>query len=262
MHHYFCPAAEAWQPSWWEVLSLLFKPPSQPMPMLVATRQHVTSSLLSIAPGQHAAGRDLELTLPHRVTAIWRTGLTMRSTATARWLRAMLADYRDRSLVRHHGPFCPSPPASARSGAVSRARVSSRSASRMSPSRRVASVPSRSQMRVGMLIPNCCSSSRSQAGSESGVPDRPGQSPVVVLASSGIPRARSRAATSGLGGSGCRGDRAIPPVEVPASGRAATLAGQAGAGRGRAACRCPRWPTPAGCPTAPPGTRNDMTACG
>src|SRR5712691_5378379 len=58
-----------------------------------------------------------------RSLAIWRTGLTMTSTATARWLRAMLAEYRGRSLVRHHGPFCPSPPASARSGAVSRARV-------------------------------------------------------------------------------------------------------------------------------------------
>jgi hypothetical protein len=61
---------EAWQPSWREVLSFLFKPPSQPRPMLVAMRQHVTASLLSIAPGQHAAGRDLELTLPHPVTAI------------------------------------------------------------------------------------------------------------------------------------------------------------------------------------------------
>ena len=57
---------------------------------------------------------------------------------------------------------------------------------------------------------------------------RRGQPPVIVLASPGIPRARSRSATSGLGDFGSSADRTIPLVEAPASRRAQTVPGQSG----------------------------------
>src|SRR6266851_2471504 len=69
--------------------------------------------------------------------------------------------------------------------------------------------------------------------------DRPGKPSAVLLASSGIPRARTRAATSGLGGSWSPGDTTIPSVEAPASSSAQTVAGQRGAGRDRAPCSNP-----------------------